>query len=137
MYSLQTLKCLQLVSIATYCDAVDEKILVVEDASNGYLRQYLINKKDKSILTWEKRFAYGLKYLHHEMEDQKSVINRDFTTISIDLDENFGAKIVDFGRSMFLSSNQDSLYLNSLCGTVCYVDPEYLQSSKLTRESDV
>ncbi|XP_071718373.1 G-type lectin S-receptor-like serine/threonine-protein kinase LECRK3 [Rutidosis leptorrhynchoides] len=47
------------------------------------------------------------------MEDKKRVINRDFSSLSIVLDENFVAKIVDFGLSVFLPPNQDVLRLGS------------------------
>ncbi|XP_071720053.1 uncharacterized protein [Rutidosis leptorrhynchoides] len=71
------------------------------------------------------------------MEDQKSVIIRDLSTSSIALDENLGAKIVDFGLSVFLPFDQDSLQMNSFCGCEFYIDPEYQKTGKLARESDV
>ncbi|XP_071739514.1 receptor-like protein kinase ANXUR2 [Rutidosis leptorrhynchoides] len=52
------------------------------------------------------------------MEDHKSVIIFDLTTFSIALDEHFGAKIVDFGFSMFLPQ-------------------KYPEACKLARESNV
>ncbi|XP_071732131.1 uncharacterized protein [Rutidosis leptorrhynchoides] len=140
---LTTCKHRNIVTLLGFCDEDSEKIIVVEDASNGYLIEYLTKFKDKSVLTWEKRLkicldlAYGLKYLHHEMEDQKSVIIRNFCTISIALDENLGAKIVDFGHSMFLPPNQDSLKFSSFFGTPFYIDPEYQKTGKLRRKSDV
>ncbi|XP_071719648.1 uncharacterized protein [Rutidosis leptorrhynchoides] len=140
---LTTCKHRNIVNLLGFCDENSEKILIVEDASNGYLIEYLRNQKDKSLLTWEKRLkicldvAYGLKYLHHEMEDQKSVINCDFSTLSIALDENLGAKIADFELSMFLPPNLNFLQLNSTWGTLSHTDTEYLESSRLTRDSDV
>ncbi|XP_071741473.1 uncharacterized protein [Rutidosis leptorrhynchoides] len=140
---LTTCKHPNIVTLLGFCDEDNEKILVVEDASNGYLIEYLDNRRDKSVLSWEKRLkicldvAYGLKYLHHEMEDQKSVINCDFCTMSIALDENFGAKIADFELSMFLLPNQKFLQLNSIRGTKSHTDPEYDETGMLTRDSDV
>ncbi|XP_071717910.1 receptor-like protein kinase FERONIA [Rutidosis leptorrhynchoides] len=142
---LTTCKHRNIGSLLGFCDEDPEKILVVEGASNGYLMEYFVNikHKDMSILTWEKRLkicldvACGLKYLHREMEDQKSVIIRSFWTGSIALDENLGAKFVEFGLSMFLSPNQKFLNLNSTKGHPSYSDPEYYRTGKLTRESDV
>ncbi|XP_071741356.1 receptor like protein kinase S.2-like [Rutidosis leptorrhynchoides] len=140
---LTTCKHLNIVTLLGFCDEDLEKILVVEDASNGLLIEYLLNHRDKSVLTWEIRLklcldvAYGLKYLHHEMEDQKSVIIRDFNTFSIAFDENLGAKIVDLGRSVFLPPNQKFLKLNSICGSSFHMDTEYHETGKLTRESDI
>ncbi|XP_071717899.1 uncharacterized protein [Rutidosis leptorrhynchoides] len=142
---LTTCKHRNIVTLLGFCDEDNEKILVIEDASNGYLIDYLVkeNDKDMSLLSWENRLkicldvAYGLKYLHSEMEDQKSVIMHDFFTVSIALDENLRAKIVDFGLSMFLPPNREYLHLNSLCGNTFYMDPEYQATGKLRRESDV
>ncbi|XP_071717901.1 probable receptor-like protein kinase At5g59700 [Rutidosis leptorrhynchoides] len=97
------------VSLLGFCIDDTEKILITEYASNGSLARNLMTDEDKSILTWEKRLkicldvAYGLKYLHHDMEDQKSVLHVLLSTLSIALDENFGAKIVDFEHSVFVS----------------------------------
>ncbi|XP_071720024.1 uncharacterized protein [Rutidosis leptorrhynchoides] len=142
---LTTCKHPNIVTLVGFCDEDDEKILVIEDAPNGYLIDYLVkdNDKDMSLLSWEKRLkicldvAYGLKYLHYEMDDQKTVINGDFTTMSIALDENFVAKIVDFGFSMFLPPNQDSLHVKLVRGSKFYIDPEYAGGGVLTRASDV
>ncbi|XP_071719647.1 uncharacterized protein [Rutidosis leptorrhynchoides] len=132
-----------IVTLLGFCIADHEKILIIEDASNGHLVKYLRNYKDKSILTWEKRLkicldiAYGLKYLHHEMEDQMTVIHSNFCTYSIALDENFGAKIAHFGLSEFLHPNQDSLCHDYIVGSQFHIDPEYGESGLLKRKSDV
>ncbi|KAJ0736251.1 putative protein kinase RLK-Pelle-CR4L family [Helianthus annuus] len=119
-------------------------VLVTENISNGYLIDYLGNVSHMRILTWEKRLkicidvAHALNYLHYEMEDQKIIINRDVTSYSIGLDENWGAKIVDFWFSVFLLPNQEdeALYLRWI-GRNQYIDPEYKKTNKLKRESDV
>ncbi|XP_071717904.1 uncharacterized protein [Rutidosis leptorrhynchoides] len=140
---LTTCKHRNIATLLGICDEGSEKILIVEDAYNGYLVSYLNNKKDKSILTWEKRLkicldvAYGLKYLQHEMEDQNTVINRYISPFSIALDENFRAKIVDFGSSVFFPPNLDALYFCFSSNNPLYVDPEYKKSGKLKRALDV
>ncbi|XP_071728623.1 uncharacterized protein [Rutidosis leptorrhynchoides] len=142
---LTTCKHRNIGTLLGFCDEDEEKILVIEAASKGLLSEYFLSHlhRDKSVLSWEKRLkicldvAYGLKYLHHEMEDQKSVIMCHFTSSSISLDENFGAKIVYLGSSMFLPPNQKFLQLNSFCGTIFYSDPQYHEEGKLTRKSDV
>ncbi|XP_071739513.1 probable receptor-like protein kinase At5g59700 [Rutidosis leptorrhynchoides] len=140
---LTTCKHRNIVTLLRFCDEDNEKILVFEYPYNAYLVQWLLDQESKSILTWEKRLkicldvAYGLKYLHHEMEDQKSVIIRGFSTNSIALDENLGAKIEDFGLSMFIPPNQKFLYLNAYVGNAFYSDPEYRETRKLARASDV
>uniref|UniRef100_A0A251TWW8 Protein kinase domain-containing protein n=1 Tax=Helianthus annuus TaxID=4232 RepID=A0A251TWW8_HELAN len=119
-------------------------ILIIEDFSHEFLGDFLGDLKDKRLLTWEKRLkisvdvAYALNYIHFEMEDQKAIINRDINCYNIGLDENLGAKIVDFWYSVFLPPNQDdeALYLKYV-GKRYYADPEYKMTFKLKRQSDV
>ncbi|XP_071739507.1 receptor like protein kinase S.2-like [Rutidosis leptorrhynchoides] len=140
---LTTCKHRNIVTLLGFCDEGLEKILIIDDAYNGHLANHMETCISRSILTWEKRLkicldvAYGLKYLHYEMENQKTVIKRNFSIFSIVLDENFGAKIVDFEQSVFLPSNQDAHCLGLLRGFPPYIDPEYRESRTLKRESDV
>ncbi|KAK1413016.1 hypothetical protein QVD17_34706 [Tagetes erecta] len=123
-----------------------EMILVIENASKGYLADFLVNLNDeRRILSWEKRLkvcidvARALSYLHYEMEDQKMIINRDIRSDQIGLDENWGAKIYDFAGSIFLPLDleEEALYLDRVVGSRDYLDPEYLVTGQLKRESDV
>ncbi|XP_071687476.1 receptor-like protein kinase ANXUR2 [Rutidosis leptorrhynchoides] len=132
-----------IVTLLGVCDEGSEMILVVEHASNGYLDEYLFNIKYRPILSWAKRLkicldvGHALNYLHYEMENQKTIINCDIRSGTIALDENWGAKIVDFGFSIFLPPNLDALHLNCILGHECSIDPEYEDTGKLKRESDV
>ncbi|XP_071739298.1 probable receptor-like protein kinase At2g23200 [Rutidosis leptorrhynchoides] len=67
------------------------------------------------------------------------VIHRNINSENILLDDNWRAKIVEFGRYVFLPSNinDDALYLNVIDSTNVYMDPEYVETGKLKRESDV
>ncbi|KAJ0736229.1 putative protein kinase RLK-Pelle-CrRLK1L-1 family [Helianthus annuus] len=134
-----------IVTLFGFCVEASEMILIVEDFSNEFLGDYLANLKDKRVLTWEKRLkicidvAHALKYIHYEMEGEKMIINRDINCFNIGLDENYGAKIVDFWWSVFLPPNQEdeALYLNHHTGRPSYRDPQYEKTGKLKRESDV
>ncbi|MFS7990572.1 putative protein kinase RLK-Pelle-CR4L family [Helianthus anomalus] len=134
-----------IVNLLGFCLEASEMILIIEDFSNGFLGDYLENLKDKRLLNWEKRLkicidvAHGIHYIHSQMEDQKMIINRDICSYNIGLDENWGAKIVDFWWSVFLPPNQEdtALYLESRIGRPFNIDPEYEKTAKLKRESDV
>nr|XP_043627228.1 uncharacterized protein LOC122598806 [Erigeron canadensis] len=150
---LTTCKHPNIVKLVGFCQEDYEMILVIEHLSNGYLADYWKNIKDMPILSWEKRLkicldvAHGLKHLHYEMENQKMIIHRDIMSENIALDENWGAKIVDFRFSIFLPPNQnddtlrnlndDTLRLSNYGGNCYYLDPEYKMTGKLKRESDV
>ncbi|KAJ0511863.1 putative protein kinase RLK-Pelle-LRR-I-1 family [Helianthus annuus] len=133
-----------LVTLLGFCYEASEMILVIENFSNGFLGDCLINVNNKYFLTWEKRLkicihvAHALMYMHYEIEDQKMVINRDINCYNIGLDENWGAKIIDFWWSVFLPPNQeDEALYPKYNGRRYYVDPEYNMTRKLKRESDV
>ncbi|KAJ0687582.1 putative protein kinase RLK-Pelle-WAK family [Helianthus annuus] len=133
-----------IVNLLGFCLEDSEMVLVIENISNGYLIDYLRNINHMRILTWEKRLkicidvAHALNYLHYEMEDENMII-RDITSYSIGLDEHWGAKIVDFWRSVFLPPNQqdDAIYPKRRIDRMAYRDPQYEKTGKLKRESDV
>ncbi|XP_076923816.1 uncharacterized protein LOC143586076 [Bidens hawaiensis] len=132
-----------IVSLLGYCFEAFEMILITEDLSYGYLVDYLENVNRRGF--WEIRLkissavACTLNYLHHEIEDQKVIINHQISSLNIGLDEDHGAMIFDFGRSIFLPPNQkdEALYVDGIGGKEAYIDPEYKKTSRLKRESDV
>ncbi|KAE8696683.1 myosin-2 heavy chain-like isoform X1 [Hibiscus syriacus] len=74
--------------------------------------------------------ARGLAYLHEEM-DLANI--SDFKTSNVLLDEDFNAKLSDFG----LARQGPSEGFGHVVGTVGYAAPEYVQTGRLTAKSDV
>ncbi|GKF49609.1 protein kinase, ATP binding site-containing protein, partial [Tanacetum coccineum] len=116
-----------------YCDECGEKILVYEYASNESLDKYLLS----SELTWVRRLnicigaARGLMYLHNAIGAQQRVLHRDIKSSNILLDENWNAKISDFGLSKLGPANQEITHLVSTpAGTLGYVDPLYAKAGE-------
>ncbi|KAF5790180.1 putative protein kinase RLK-Pelle-LRR-I-1 family [Helianthus annuus] len=134
-----------ILTLLGFCDECSEMILVTDNVSNGYLGKYLENMDAMRILTWEKRLkicidvAHVLNYLHYEMEEQKVIIHCDISSHKIGLDENWRAKIADFGVSVLLPPNQkdEALYHSVTNGSMRHADPVYKMTGRLKRESDV
>ncbi|XP_023760156.1 proline-rich receptor-like protein kinase PERK15 [Lactuca sativa] len=143
LMEIQLLSCYKhknLISLVGFCDENREKILVYEYAKHGSLDKYLSTPE----LSWTQRLqislgaARGLNYLHNDVGPQHRVLHRDIKSSNILLDENWEAKISDFGLSKIGPSNVEFTCLfTGVCGTRGYLDPEYLNTGVLTKESDV
>ncbi|KAF3454697.1 hypothetical protein FNV43_RR05145 [Rhamnella rubrinervis] len=133
-----------LVKLVGYCAEDDERgiqrLLVYELMRNKSLEDHLLARMP-SVLPWMTRLkiaqdsARGLAYLHEEMDFQ--LIFRDFKTSNILLDEDFNAKLSDFGLARQGPLEGMSHVSTSVVGTVGYAAPEYVQTGKLTAKSDV
>ncbi|XP_074324419.1 leucine-rich repeat receptor protein kinase HPCA1-like [Apium graveolens] len=127
-----------LVSLFGFCTEDEEQYLVYEHCSNGNLAQRLLRKD--TLLTWERRVkilrdcALGLRHLHHHIDG--SIVHRNIKLTNILLTENWEPKLSDFGIARMLGL-QESKVLTDVRGTVGYMDPEYMSTSKLTRSSDI
>ncbi|KAJ7980852.1 Protein kinase [Quillaja saponaria] len=133
-----------LVKLVGYCAEDDERgiqrLLVYELMHNKSLEEHLLVRVP-SPLTWIARLkiaqdaARGLAYLHEEMDFQ--LIFRDFKTSNILLDEDFNAKLSDFGLARQGPVEGFSHISTSVVGTVGYAAPEYVHTGRLTAKSDV
>lgn len=126
-----------LVKLLGYCEEKSKLLLVYEYMNKGSLENHLFNKNFET-LSWETRIqiatgaARGLVFLHTA---EKIVIYRDFKASNILLDEDFNAKLSDFGHAKLM--NGRSLVTTDVMGTYGYAAPEYMATGRLYVKSDV
>ncbi|EYU22226.1 hypothetical protein MIMGU_mgv1a022870mg, partial [Erythranthe guttata] len=142
--TLTELRHVNLVSLIGYCNEHGEMILVYEYMACGTLADHLYKMsrkgKNRLSLTWKQRLTIcigagrGLDYLH----TGNSLIHRDVKASNILLDENFVAKVSDFGLAKYSSTSklQQSHVSTKVKGTFGYFDPNYFSTGKLTMKSD-
>ncbi|KAJ7972374.1 Protein kinase [Quillaja saponaria] len=133
-----------LVKLVGYCADDDERgiqrLLVYEYMPNRSVEDHL-SPRSEAPLPWARRLkvaqdaARGLMYLHEEMDFQ--IIFRDFKSSNILLDENWNAKLSDFGLARLGPSEGLTHVSTAVVGTMGYAAPEYIQTGRLTSKSDV
>ncbi|KDP29140.1 hypothetical protein JCGZ_16529 [Jatropha curcas] len=133
-----------LVKLIGYCADDDERgiqrLLIYEFMPNGSVEDHL-SARSEMVLSWAMRLriaqdaARGLTYLHEEMGFQ--IIFRDFKSSNILLDEQWNAKLSDFGLARLGPAEGSTHVSTAVVGTMGYAAPEYVQTGRLTFKSDV
>ncbi|KAK2411996.1 serine/threonine-protein kinase PBS1 [Trifolium repens] len=130
-----------LVNLIGYCADGDQRLLVYEYMALGSLDKHLHDLPPRAKpLDWNTRMkialatAKGLKYMH---KANPPVIYRDLKSSNILLDENYQAKLSDFGLAKLGPSGDMSHVTTRVMGTYGYCAPEYFMTGQLTMKSDV
>jgi len=135
-----------LVSLLGYCDDQGEQMLVYEYMGNGTLRDHLSGRSKLKPLDFAMRLhialgsARGIMYLHTEANPP--IFHRDIKATNILLDDNFNARVADFGLSKLapqpdMEGSAPGHVSTVVKGTPGYLDPEYFLTHQLTDKSDV
>ncbi|KAJ6322152.1 hypothetical protein OIU77_012099 [Salix suchowensis] len=128
-----------LVSLVGYCISETQRLLIYDYVPNNTLHFHL-HEVGRPALDWATRVkiaagaARGLAYLHEDCHPR--IIHRDIKSSNILLDNNFEAKVSDFGLAK-LALDTNTHVTTRVMGTFGYMAPEYASSGKLTDKSDV
>nr|XP_045084253.1 wall-associated receptor kinase 2-like [Aegilops tauschii subsp. strangulata] len=122
------------------CLEVDVPMLVYEFVSNGTLFEFLHSNDHKSIIPLDLRLkiatqsAEALAYIHSSTS--RTILHGDVKSLNILLDNEYNAKVADFGASALKPIDKDD-FIMFIQGTLGYLDPESFVSHHLTDRSDV
>ncbi|KAJ6842334.1 putative G-type lectin S-receptor-like serine/threonine-protein kinase SD2-5 [Iris pallida] len=139
MQTVGSLHHYNLVKLIGFCTDESNRLLVYEYMSNSSLDKWIFSDGPRPLLNWETRrriildVARGLAYLHEGCSQR--IAHLDMKPHNILLDENFNAKISDFGLARFIDRNRSHVS-TSTKGTLGYLAPEW-QNSRISVKADI
>lgn len=132
-----------LVGLLGYCTDGIERLLVYEYMSQGTLSQHLFKYQEMQVkpLSWTQRLtialdvAQAVEYLHGLAH--RSFIHRDLKPSNVLLNDDFRAKVSDFGLVKLAPEGNLYSVETRLAGTFGYLAPEYAVTGRVTTKADV
>ncbi|KAL4331315.1 hypothetical protein HN51_038070 [Arachis hypogaea] len=128
-----------LLPLLAYYHSRDEKLLLYKYAQNGNLFSRLHDGRDgnRVPLKWNSRLsiaksvAGAMEYLHSNTKNPNIVPHGNLKTTNVLIDENDVALVSDYGLSALIAQPI------AVQRMVIYKSPEYVQSKRVTAQSDV
>ncbi|CAL5364520.1 unnamed protein product [Camellia sinensis] len=141
--TIGTIHHINVVRLVGYCADGFKRALVYEFLSNHSLEKFILSKRKKNSLGWEKLhdialgIAKGINYLHQGCNQR--ILHFDIKPHNILLDHNFNPKISDFGLAKLCAKEQSVVSMTAARGTVGYIAPEVFSRNfgKVSCKSDV
>ncbi|KAJ6807765.1 G-type lectin S-receptor-like serine/threonine-protein kinase SD2-5 [Iris pallida] len=130
-----------LVRLKGFCAEGAHRLLAYEYMPKGSLERWIFpNSKGGHQLDWNQRFnialgtAKGLAYLHEDCDVK--IVHCDIKPENVLLDDNFVAKVSDFGLAKLMTREQSHVF-TTMRGTRGYLAPEWITSYAISEKSDV
>ncbi|KAJ3691453.1 hypothetical protein LUZ61_020617 [Rhynchospora tenuis] len=130
---------INLVNLTGFCAEKSKRLLVYEYMYNGSLDKWIYGRDGRSCLNWRTKYkiitdiAKGLCYLHEGCK--RRILHLDIKPQNILLDDNFNAKVADFGLCKLMDRDKSKLETR-MRGTPGYIAPEWL-TAMITEKVDV
>ncbi|XVE53611.1 hypothetical protein DITRI_Ditri03aG0016600 [Diplodiscus trichospermus] len=132
---------LHLVRLKGFCAEGSYRLLAYEYMANGSLDKWIFKRnREEPLLDWERRFniavgtAKGLAYLHEDCDVK--IVHCDIKPENVLLDDNFLAKVSDFGLAKLMTREQSHVF-TTVRGTRGYLAPEWITNHAVSEKSDV
>jgi serine/threonine protein kinase len=130
---------INLVRLIGFCAERSHRLLVYEYMPKGSLDRWIYCRDGNTPLDWHTRcriiadVAKGLAYLHEECRQR--IAHLDIKPQNILLDDNFRAKLSDFGLAKMIDRDKSHV-ITRMRGTPGYLAPEWL-TSQITEKVDI
>lgn len=129
-----------LVRLKGFCVEGTHRLLAYEYMANGSLEKWIFKNDNEGLLDWGTRYdiaigtAKGLAYLHEDCDAK--IVHCDIKPENVLLDDNFLAKVSDFGLAKLMTREQSHVF-TTLRGTRGYLAPEWITNYAISEKSDV
>ncbi|ERN03731.1 hypothetical protein AMTRI_Chr05g65820 [Amborella trichopoda] len=130
-----------LVRLRGFCAEGTHRLLAYEYMAKGSLDKWIFRKDEGCfLLDWDTRYnialatAKGLAYLHEDCNVK--IVHCDIKPENVLLDDNFVAKVSDFGLAKLMTREQSHVF-TTLRGTRGYLAPEWITNYAISEKSDV
>lgn len=125
-----------LVQLWAYVYKADSHLLIYEYMHRGSLQDAFYQMAAGNVtLSWPQRHliicgvAEGIVYLHN-MSLGSSIVHRDLKPANILLDDNYEAKVADFGLAAIIPNKDTHATTDAVAGTIGFIAPEYHQTMR-------
>ncbi|KAI8571401.1 hypothetical protein RHMOL_Rhmol01G0117200 [Rhododendron molle] len=132
-----------IVKLVGYCAERSKRALVYDFMPNGSLEKYIFSSEEELSLSCKQIYeislgvARGIGYLHQGCDMQ--ILHFDIKPHNILLDENFTAKVSDFGLAKLYPTDDKIVTVTAARGTLGYIAPElfYKNIGSISYKADI